>query len=137
MKEAWKAVGITVLAVVVVVVIWWVTYGAKVFTSEFTGQGDAIIQRNSAENWVKAQADFEDLYADIESQDRSITLLAETVEKDPSEFNQRNYDGARLICMETVGDYNAKARQFLSQDFRSADLPYEIDEMSPSTDCKE
>lgn len=137
MKEAWKAVGITVLAVVVVVAIWWVSYGAKVYTSEFTGRGDAIIQKNSAENWVKAQAKFEDMYAGIVSQDMMIGVMAEAYDADPSPFNKSNLDGARMVCLEQVGDYNAEARKYLSEEFRAADLPYEINTMSASTDCKE
>lgn len=137
MKETWKAIGITLLAIIVVVGIWWAAWGSKVLTSGVKGQGDAIIQKNSAENWTKAQAKFEDLYAAIESQDQMITVLHEAAEADPSEFNKRNYDGARLTCLSLVGDYNSDAGKYLMADFRSADLPAEIDPRQPSTDCKE
>lgn len=137
MKEAWKAVGITLLAIVVLTAIWWFSFGASVLSSKPIGQGEAIIQKNSAENWTKAQADFEELYAGIESQDQMITLLAEVAEEDPDQFNSTNYAGARLTCLEMVGDYNAKARSYLSADFRAADLPARIDTSMSSTDCFE
>lgn len=137
MKEAWKALGIGVVVVSVALGIWWVAYGAKVYSSEFTGRGDAIIQKNSAENWVKAQAKFEDMYAGIVSQDQIITVMGETYDADPSAFNKMNLDGARMVCLEQVGDYNAEARKYLSEEFRAADLPYEINTMSASTDCEE
>lgn len=138
MKEAWKTVGVVLFIVVVVVAAWWFSYGAKVLSSAPIGQGDAIIQKNSAENWTKAQADFEDLYAGIEAQDQMVTLLAEAAKGgDASTFDSRNYAGARMNCLEMVGDYNAKARSYLSADFRAADLPERIDTTMSSTDCYE
>lgn len=137
MKEAWKTVGVVLFVVFVAVAAWWFAYGAKVLSSEPIGKGDAIIEKNSAENWTKAQAEFEDLYAGIESQDQMITLLAEQAEENPGQFNSTNYAGARLTCLEMVGDYNAKARSYLSADFRAADLPARIDTGMSSTDCFE
>lgn len=137
MKDVFKGVGIGLAIIAVFVLIWWVAYGSKVASSGVIGQGDAIIQKNSAENWVKAQAKFEDMYAGIEAQDQMITVLAERVEDGGSEFDKRNLDGARLVCLDLVGDYNAEANKYLSEDFRSADLPSEINTMSASTDCKE
>lgn len=137
MKDVWKAIGVTLFVVFVAVAAWWFAYGSKVLASEPIGKGDAIIEKNSAANWLKAQADFEDLYAGIEAQDQMIGLLYEAAEKDPSEYNSANYAGARLVCLDLVGDYNAKARSYLSEEFRSADLPARIDTHMPSTDCKE
>jgi hypothetical protein len=137
MKEVWKAIGITLGVVALIAGIWWVSFGAKIVSSEPIGQGEAIIQKNSAENWVKAQAKFEDLYAGIEAQDQMIEVLAESAERDSSIYNLRNLDGARLTCLDMVGQYNADARKFLSSDFKSIDLPDQIDESQSSTDCKE
>jgi hypothetical protein len=137
MKEAWKAVGITVLAVVVAVAIWWIAYGSKVASSGIIGQGDAIIQKNSAENWTKAQAEFEELYAGIEAADRNIVVAYEAYDRDPSQFNETNYTGAQMTCQDLIGQYNAKARTFLAADFKAADLPDQIDQSLSTTDCKE
>lgn len=137
MKEIWKTIGVILFVVLVAVAAWWFAYGAKVLSSETIGKGDAIIEKNSAENWLKAQAKFEDLYAAIEAQDSMIAVLDEAYDADPSPFNKANYDGARLTCLSLIGDYNSDARNYLSAEFRSADLPARIDTNMPSTNCKE
>ena len=63
MKTALKIIGL-VLAFVLVI---WGGFALKVALSGPKGVGDAIIQKNSAENWTKAQAEFENLYAGIQS----------------------------------------------------------------------
>lgn len=138
MKEAWKAVGITLLAVVVIAAIWWFSFGASVLSSKPIGQGEAIIEKNSAENWTKAQGRFEDMYAEIVATDQKITVAKERMDTDPDDRTAKDtYYGTKTICLSFVADYNAEARKFLSADFRSADLPDQISDRQPSTDCQE
>lgn len=126
---------IALAAVLALVALIW---GLNVATSGVRGQGDAVVQRNSAANWTKAQADFEERYAHIEAQDRKIQAHYDRLQADPdSRFAETNYYGARDNCESAVAGYNAKARTFLAGDFRSADLPAQIDSTNPLTDCKE
>jgi hypothetical protein len=136
-KEIWTGIGITLGFIALIAGILWVSFGAKVASSGIIGQGDAIIQKNSAENWTKAQAEFEELYAGIEAADRNIVVAYEAYDRDPSQFNETNYTGAQMTCQDLIGQYNSKARTFLAADFKAADLPDRIDQSLPATDCKE
>ena len=138
MQEAWKSVGITILAVIVVVAICWFAWGSRVLTSGIVGQGNAIIQKNSAENWTKAQGEFESIYAEIEATDRKITVAKAALDLDPEDLTaKQTYTGTQNVCLSMVADYNAKARNYLAAEFRAADLPAQIDSLNPNTDCQE
>lgn len=127
-----------VVGVVLAVLLGWGIWALRVATSGVAGQGNAVVQKNSAANWTRAQADFVVLYASIEAQDRKINNAWERLEADPDDrFAETNYYGARDVCESTVADYNAKALSFLAKDFRGADLPEQIDDTNPLTDCKE
>lgn len=132
-KAVWLALaGLALVAAVVIVAMV-----LRVGTSEIRGQGDAIVQRNSAANWTSAQARFESLYAEVVAQDKTVTIAKERLDADPTDRTaQQNYDGARMICANTVSDYNAEARSYLSQDFRAADLPAQIGALDSATDCE-
>lgn len=136
-KDAWKAVGVVLFVMLIAAAGWWFAYGSKVLASEPIGKGDAIIQKNSAENWLKAQARFENMYENIEAADRNIVIAYEAYERDPSTFNERNYTGLQMSCMDMIGEYNAEADSYLSEEFRDASLPAEIDQTLSTTDCKE
>lgn len=127
-----------VVGVVIAVLLGWGIWALRVATSGVAGQGNAVVQKNSAANWTRAQADFEERYATIEAQDRKIQMHYDRLQADPDDrFAETNYYGARDVCESAVGDYNAKARTFLAEDFRSADLPERIDGTNSLTDCKE
>lgn len=130
---------LTVIAVIVIVAL--ITGGiwlANVLASGFRGEGDAVIKKNSADNWTRQQAEFERLYASIKTQDKNIGIAHAELQADPTnQVKQTNYSGQVRNCNDTVGAYNAKAREFLAEDFRAADLPAQIDETDPTTDCKE
>lgn len=134
-----KRVWIAVLAVLGVIALVVGTYLVSVAVSGPKGVGDAIIKKNSAENWTAAQARFEDLYAGIKAADAKITLAAANVEAavPDAKTAQQTYSGIVSGCLDLVGDYNAEARKFLAADFRASDLPSEIDGFDPTTDCKE
>lgn len=128
----------TVAALAILVGAPAAAWGITVAFSGVKGQGDAIVERNSSENWTAAQARFEDLYAGIQSADAKIGAAAEVLEAHPDDRTyQQTYSGLVSGCLTLVGDYNAEARKFLSQDFRAADLPIEIDPHNPRTDCHE
>jgi len=132
-RDVWLAIGAVALIVAVSVGAW----GLRVATSEIRGQGDAVVQRNSAQNWTSAQAEFESLYAEVVAQDKTVTIAKERLDANPADRTaQQNYDGARMVCANTVGRYNATARSYLSEDFRAADLPAQIGALDSTTDCE-
>lgn len=117
----------------------WVIH---VVTSPIKGEGDAYINKNSAKNWVKAQAQFEQDYADIKATDTKIVNAYELWQQNQADKTaQQTYTGLQSYCLSLVADYNSAARSYLSEDFRSSDLPAEIKtdgtNADPSTDCKE
>lgn len=122
------------VALAVAAAIWGVT----VATSGVRGQGDAIVQKNSAANWVAAQARFEQDYQDILATDQKIVAAHTALQADPTDRTlQTNYSGLTSYCLSKAAGYNADARSYLSQDFRAADLPAQIDPNLSATDCKE
>lgn len=133
-----KTIGFTILIIVAILGIAAGIWGLTVAISGPKGVGDAIIEKNSAENWTAAQARFEDMYADIQASDRKISVARDALAVTPDDKTlQTNYNGTVNYCISVVGEYNAEARKFLAKDFRSADLPSEIgDNDSASTDCK-
>lgn len=131
-------IGWWIILITIVLLIGAAIWGIGVAVSGPKGQGDAIRQNNSAENWTAKQALFEDLYADIEASDRKIDAAAQALKADPEDKTlQANYSGIVNHCISVVGNYNAEARKFLSEDWRSIDLPDQISNNDPSTDCKE
>lgn len=134
-KKVWITLGVIAGTIALVVG----TYVVAVAVSGPKGVGDAIIKKNSAENWTAAQARFEDLYAGIEAADAKIALAAANVEAavPDAKTAQQTYTGLVSGCLDLVGDYNADARKFLAEDFRASDLPAQIDGLNPTTDCKE
>lgn len=126
-----------VAAVIFVGLIGAAGWGVKVLLSPAKGAGDAVMQRESANNRISAQERFEDLYAEIVAADQKITVFAAAAKADPkSQVAQTNLIGAQTYCLEVIGDYNAEARKFTSEQFRAVDLPAQIDTLNPATDCE-
>jgi hypothetical protein len=114
--------------------IWALT----VASSGPKGQGDALVQKNSAANWTAAQARFEQDYQDILATDQKIGAAHTALQVDPTDPTlQTNYTGLTSYCLSKVAGYNADARSYLSEDFRADDLPAQIDTTLSTTDCKE
>lgn len=133
-----QAVKWIIISVLVVLIIATLLWGLGVATSGVKGQGDAQRQKNSAANWTKQQAEFERMYASIKAQDKNITIAHAEAKANPNDqTKQINYSGLVRNCNDTVGNYNAMARSYLAEQFRAADLPAQIDDTDPATDCKE
>jgi hypothetical protein len=138
MKDRTKIVLWSIAALVAVVVISIGVWAFRVATSDIAGQGNATIQKNSANNRIAAQERFEQLYQDIQAADARIVVAKATLDTKPKDRTLlTNYTGSVNFCLQLVADYNANSRKFTQEDFRSIDLPYQIDTLSPSTDCKE
>lgn len=144
-------IGIVLLAAVVGIGVW----GFKVITSDAKGRGDTTIRQNSADNRISAQAFFEDTYQAVLKFDLQINdaqaaydeFLATTpvpasndsvqVQLYTQKVNshQTTIEGLQQQCRNAVAAYNAEARKTIREDWRSEDLPYQIDEFSGMTDC--
>lgn len=133
-----QAIKWIVIGVILILVLGAALWAFNVATSGVKGQGDAQRQKNSAENWTKQQAEFERMYASIKAQDKNITIAAKEAKANPDDATKQiNYSGLIRNCNDTVANYNAMARSYLAEQFRAADLPAQIDETDPATDCKE
>jgi hypothetical protein len=129
----WIVVAVAFFAVLAAV-IWMVGVG----TSDLHGSGEAIKQRYNANNRIAAQERFEERFADIKAADRRIDVAKATLDADPADPTLRtNYTGAVQYCISAVGEYNADARKYTAEAFRAKDLPAQIDDTDPATDCKE
>jgi len=157
--ERWtpRRVKLAICAFVAVVIIAPVAiWGIRVATSDTRGAGNVEIERNSAENRVRAQAYFEQHYQDIQKFDLQIAdaqkaydnfiatnpkptaddVVAAQIYTQQLNSRQVTLTGLQQQCQNTVADYNAEARKTLAAEWRSKELPYQIDGSSPATDCK-
>ena len=75
MKTALKVAA----AIAAVALLVWGGFALNVALSGSKGVRDAIIKKNSAENWTAAQARFEKQYQSVISADEKITVAAETL----------------------------------------------------------
>jgi predicted lipid-binding transport protein (Tim44 family) len=136
-KDGIKIVAAILAAIIFIALISWAGWAISVATSGPKGQGDAIKTKNSAANWTAAQARFEEQHQAIISADEKIAVHAAALAASPSDRTlQTNLTGVTTACISAVADYNAESRKYLSEDFKSADLPYQIDKTDPATDCK-
>lgn len=149
-----KIIIAVLLAVVIIapVSIW----GIRVATSDTRGAGNTEIERNSAENRIRAQAYFEQSFEDIKKFDLQIgdaqkayddfvtnnpkpsadDLVAAQIYGQQLNSRQVTLTGLQQQCQNTVANYDAEARKTLAAEWRSNELPYQIDDSSPETDCK-
>lgn len=149
-----KIILAVLLAVVIIapVSIW----GIRVATSDTRGAGNTEIERNSAENRIRAQAYFEQSFEDIKKFDLQIgdaqkayddfvtnnpkpsadDLVAAQIYGQQLNSRQVTLTGLQQQCQNTVANYDAEARKTLAAEWRSNELPYQIDDSSPETDCK-
>lgn len=113
-----------VLAALVGAGIWGIT----VATSGVKGQGDGIIKKNSSDNWIKQQAKFEELNAEYESTLFRIKQFKVASDAAPEDaIAKTNLQGQISHCSDVVAEYNAASRSFLSEDWKSIDLPASLD----------
>jgi hypothetical protein len=135
LSMGWVVVlAVIALALITSALLW--TLG--VFASDIKGQGDAQRIKNSAPNRIQAQELFETRYQDILAADRNINVTNAALTATPDDAKLKaELIGQKQYCNGLVGKYNADSRKFTRQDFRAADLPYQIDTVDRTTDCRE
>lgn len=135
---SWRAAIWIALAVVFILALSAGIWALKVGTSDVKGQGDAQRTKNSGTNRIAAQERFEELYAGIKAADERIDVMAKAKKANPKDVvAATNYTGAVNYCIQIRADYNAEARKYTAEQFRSIDLPAQIDSTDPAFDCKE
>lgn len=109
----------------------------KVANSDLKGAGDQTRIVNDGRNRVNAQEWFHGQYEQIRSTDRRIDQAAADLAAKPDDINRTNYTGLVNRCMEMVGNYNAEARKISRGKWLDPNLPAQIDNTDPATDCRE
>ncbi len=140
----------------IVLIVGWglilAALGLKVATAGLMGKGQAHIIKESAPNRIVQQAGFERAWADIKVRDVQVSDAKKTLSQwDESNLGwqtrdnaigtlagQRRYlmdayTGIKQNCQNIIATYNADARSYLSEQFRAADLPFQIE---PTEYCK-
>lgn len=140
--DAAKGLGAGAILLIVIgligLIIGGIFFTINVLLAPAKGQGEATMKKYSAENWTKAQAKFEDLYAGIQASDRKIDTAYQAKTANPTDLTlSQQYSGIVSGCFDLVKDYNAESRKFLAEDFKSTDLPYQINQSDSRFDCKE
>jgi hypothetical protein len=137
-SASWR-IGVFVLIWLgIVALVGILVWGFRVVTSDIKGQGNAVIIKNDAVNRIAQQERFEQLYADVKAADLKIGTAAAALVLSPLDKTaQQTYTGTINFCIQVSADYDALARKFSAEDFRSVDLPEQIDRFDSSTDCKE
>jgi hypothetical protein len=133
--------------IVVVVMIVFGIIGAGVWaigvaTSGVAGQGNAISQKNSSENWTQQQGRFQQLFVYVRQADEQLTNDTQSLNDfykqypnykgngqavDPVLDNLNTLVNAvkadKATCQGNQNDYEALGNTFLAQDFRDHGLP--------------
>lgn len=120
-REIALYVGVVLAGVLIVAGIWI----AGVALSGPVGAGEAHKQKENADNRIFANEQFQKLNAEYEA---TIAKLgpAKSASTTSDEAEVR-YQGLQQHCADVAADYNAAARSYRTQDFRTADLPESLD----------
>lgn len=136
-KEGGRGVLLVIGLLIIIAVIGGVTWAFKVATSDVKGRGDVTRKTNSGDNQIFAQQQFQDMFNDIKATDRKLAAAAADAKGQLADSPAAvRYAGLRNYCADVVGQYNAAARKVTQERFRDADLPAQIDDSDPATDCE-
>lgn len=135
---SWRAAVWITAAVVFFGLLGAGVWAFKVATSDVKGRGDVVRKVNDADNRLFAQGNFLDLYNEVKATDQKLDGAAADKAAHPGDsFYETNFRGLVNHCMDARGQYNAAAKKITQAKFRDEDLPYQIDDSDPKTDCKE
>jgi hypothetical protein len=130
------------LWVVAVVVLFGLIGGGiwafKVATADVKGRGDVVRKVNDADNRLFAQGNFLDLYNEVKAADRKLDQAAADKAAHPHDtFFATTYTGLKAHCEDARAQYNAAAQKISQAKFRDENLPAQIEDSNPETDCQE
>lgn len=127
----WRGM-IWVLAVVVFfALISGAFFVGRTLLAEPAGRAGAYQQKESANNRIFAQQQFEELAAEITATQAKIAAAGKVRETSPEA--EIRYQGLISYCASTAAQYNAASRSYTTEQFKAADLPASYD---PATDCE-
>jgi hypothetical protein len=135
---SWRAALAIVAVVLFVGAIGIGIWAFQVGTADVKGRGDTVRKVNQVDNRLFAQGNFNDLYQEVMASDRKLDQAAADKAAHPQDpFFDTTYTGLRAHCEDARAQYNSAARKISQAKFRDADLPYQVDDSDPKTDCKE
>lgn len=127
-------VGIVAFAGVLSAGIWAV----RVATSDVRGAGDQAQKVNSANNRIFAQEHFFTLYNNLLAYDQQLDQAAADKAEHPGDtYLATNYSGLVKTCIDARNQYNGDANKVTQSRWRDPQLPFQIDQFDPKTDCRE
>lgn len=139
------SVKVVVIVLAVLLVLGAAVWGLGVAFSWWKGQGDGYQQKNSAQNWITAQRGFHQAYNDIKVYGTKIADAKQALTDyqkahpgigngtpwDPAAQQESNLQttltGLQQQCLNTVAQYNTDAKAYLTEDWRDAELPSQVD----------
>lgn len=118
--------GLLVLCAAVGGAVWAFNTG----TASVQGKAGAFRQKESAENRLFAQQDFEQLSADIDGYVAKVVVAKRALKDDQAagaaaeqlQIDRTNVSGTQGVCIDAVQQYNADSHKYLLRDFKSAGL---------------
>lgn len=133
----WTAARWVVFWVVLVAVLAGGGYALKVALAPVKGAADVHVEVNSAANRIAGQELSQASYNNILGYDRNLDqALRDKVEHPGDDYFAINYSGAVKTCQSAVAQYNADAAKIRTAPWWSPELPYQIDNSNPLTDCQ-
>lgn len=133
-KGALVIIGVVVFTIVVSLGIW----GFNVAFSGPKGAGDQEIANNSAGNRTFAQGHFHDLYAEVIGADQKLDQAKANMDAFPGDAKYvTEFTGLQSYCIDVREQYNADSKKATLADWKDGDLPHELTDSNPDTDCKE
>jgi hypothetical protein len=142
-KTVFQLVALGVILVVAVMAALW---GLGVVTAPWKGAGDAYQQKNSAQNWVAAQRQFHQDQNDVQADQAKIAAAktalngfrganpaptGDAIAYQQWSQQEANYQttltGLQQQCQNTVASYDTDAQSYLTENWRDADLPPQLD----------
>lgn len=140
LKKILVGVGVLIGIIAVVVGTMFATGTISMLTAPFRGAVEAEEQIQSGTNRIAAYDEFYDVCASVQAdEDRLDNLRAEREDADASRASQLD---ATITAVENsraekIRGYNADARkEYTDGQFRSSDLPYQLDVKEEETECE-
>jgi hypothetical protein len=137
LKEALKPIAVVLTVHLVIFLISWAGFAISVAMSGPKGQGDAIKQKNSAENWTAQQAKFESSLRGHPSRRRENRTGQRTARSHPqrpdTSADRRRAKRMHLVRQRIQLQVPRVPRRRLQELLTS---PHEIDRTDPAFDCK-